>query len=242
MGIKPTNTDNSPSSPKPGSIFDIFDWKAVRQIPKLDIAFGHYCMCCITEFDFVATARSLDFCPDLCLHRMKGFSCICMLYIASPFCHVGVDQSEVTRRHCIRLKGSSFCACHNFPTSTAFIYFHPCLSETWPSLYAPRFFCLIQCLWSVLLRMPSQPSVSSTFSLSFSVLCISGRLNSPFLSKQSCDPEPLRSPVRQASPLQARGTQTHLIISSLSHFPKASVSPYFMYWLFLSLFGVLCSN
>ncbi|XP_051510186.1 drebrin-like b isoform X2 [Myxocyprinus asiaticus] len=31
-----------------------------------------------------------------------------------------------------------------------------------------------------------------------------GRLNSPFLSKQSCDPEPFRSPVRQASPLQAR--------------------------------------
>ncbi|XP_059359160.1 drebrin-like b isoform X2 [Carassius carassius] len=31
-----------------------------------------------------------------------------------------------------------------------------------------------------------------------------GRLNSPFLSKQSCDPEPFRSPVRQASPLRAR--------------------------------------
>ncbi|XP_065103698.1 drebrin-like b isoform X1 [Paramisgurnus dabryanus] len=32
-----------------------------------------------------------------------------------------------------------------------------------------------------------------------------GRLNSPFLSKQSCDPEPLRSPVRQpSSPLRAR--------------------------------------
>ncbi|XP_056320574.1 drebrin-like b isoform X2 [Danio aesculapii] len=30
-----------------------------------------------------------------------------------------------------------------------------------------------------------------------------GRLNSPFLSKQSCDPEPFRSPVRQASPLRA---------------------------------------
>ncbi|XP_056102882.1 drebrin-like b isoform X5 [Rhinichthys klamathensis goyatoka] len=34
-----------------------------------------------------------------------------------------------------------------------------------------------------------------------------GRLNSPFLSKQSCDPEPFRSPVRQASPLQARDVQ-----------------------------------
>ncbi|XP_057184421.1 drebrin-like protein isoform X2 [Triplophysa rosa] len=34
-----------------------------------------------------------------------------------------------------------------------------------------------------------------------------GRLNSPFLSKQSCDPEPLRSPVRQASPLRARDVQ-----------------------------------
>ncbi|XP_067251599.1 drebrin-like b isoform X3 [Chanodichthys erythropterus] len=31
-----------------------------------------------------------------------------------------------------------------------------------------------------------------------------GRLNSPFLSKQSCDPEPFCSPVRQASPLRAR--------------------------------------
>ncbi|XP_026100139.1 drebrin-like protein isoform X1 [Carassius auratus] len=31
-----------------------------------------------------------------------------------------------------------------------------------------------------------------------------GRLNSPFLSKQSCDPEPFRSPVLQASPIQAR--------------------------------------
>ncbi|XP_026125493.1 drebrin-like b isoform X3 [Carassius auratus] len=34
-----------------------------------------------------------------------------------------------------------------------------------------------------------------------------GRLNSPFLSKQSCDPEPFRSPVRQASPLRARDVQ-----------------------------------
>ncbi|XP_065103700.1 drebrin-like b isoform X3 [Paramisgurnus dabryanus] len=35
-----------------------------------------------------------------------------------------------------------------------------------------------------------------------------GRLNSPFLSKQSCDPEPLRSPVRQpSSPLRARDVQ-----------------------------------
>uniref|UniRef100_A0A671TED6 Drebrin-like protein B n=1 Tax=Sinocyclocheilus anshuiensis TaxID=1608454 RepID=A0A671TED6_9TELE len=31
-----------------------------------------------------------------------------------------------------------------------------------------------------------------------------GRLNSPFLSKQSCEPEPFRCPVRQASPLRAR--------------------------------------
>ncbi|XP_058640977.1 drebrin-like b isoform X4 [Onychostoma macrolepis] len=31
-----------------------------------------------------------------------------------------------------------------------------------------------------------------------------GRLNSPFLPKQSCDPEPSRSPLRQASPLRAR--------------------------------------
>ncbi|XP_051964593.1 drebrin-like protein A isoform X1 [Xyrauchen texanus] len=31
-----------------------------------------------------------------------------------------------------------------------------------------------------------------------------GRLNSPFLSKQSCDQEPFRSPVHQASPLRAR--------------------------------------
>lgn len=56
-------------------------------------------------------------------------------------------------------------------------------------------------------------------SLSFSVLCVSGRLNSPFLSKQSCDPEPLRSPVRQASPLRARGTQT----CSLSFLPYRSL-------------------
>ncbi|XP_073765591.1 drebrin-like b isoform X5 [Danio rerio] len=34
-----------------------------------------------------------------------------------------------------------------------------------------------------------------------------GRLNSPFLSKQSCDPEPFRSPVRQASPLRAADVQ-----------------------------------
>ncbi|XP_048066936.1 drebrin-like b isoform X2 [Megalobrama amblycephala] len=34
-----------------------------------------------------------------------------------------------------------------------------------------------------------------------------GRLNSPFLSKQSCDPEPFRSPVRQASPLRARDVE-----------------------------------
>ncbi|XP_052459703.1 drebrin-like protein B isoform X2 [Carassius gibelio] len=34
-----------------------------------------------------------------------------------------------------------------------------------------------------------------------------GRLNSPFLSKQSCDPEPFRSPVLQASPIQARDVE-----------------------------------
>uniref|UniRef100_A0A671TDL6 Drebrin-like protein B n=1 Tax=Sinocyclocheilus anshuiensis TaxID=1608454 RepID=A0A671TDL6_9TELE len=34
-----------------------------------------------------------------------------------------------------------------------------------------------------------------------------GRLNSPFLSKQSCEPEPFRCPVRQASPLRARDVQ-----------------------------------
>ncbi|XP_059379853.1 drebrin-like protein B isoform X2 [Carassius carassius] len=34
-----------------------------------------------------------------------------------------------------------------------------------------------------------------------------GRLNSPFLSKQSCDPEPFRSPVLQASPIRARDVQ-----------------------------------
>lgn len=75
--------------------------------------------------------------------------------------------------------------------------------------------------------MPPSAICQLDFSLSFSVLCISGRLNSPFLSKQSCDPEPLRSPVRQASPLRARGTHAHLIISSLSHFQNAS--PYFIF-------------
>ncbi|XP_016384410.1 drebrin-like protein [Sinocyclocheilus rhinocerous] len=48
------------------------------------------------------------------------------------------------------------------------------------------------------------PSVSLGFSLCGSLFCVSGRLNSPFLSKQSCDPEPFRCPVRQASPLRAR--------------------------------------
>lgn len=34
-------------------------------------------------------------------------------------------------------------------------------------------------------------------------VCFSGRLKSPFLSKQPCEPEPSRSPLRQASPLSA---------------------------------------
>lgn len=88
------------------------------------------------------------------------------------------------------------------------------------SLNSLQFFCLKRCLWSVLrCRTPSAICQLGFLSLSFSVLCVSGRLNSPFLSKQSCDPEPFRSPVRQASPLRARGTQTR----TLSFLPYRSL-------------------
>lgn len=106
--------------------------------------------------------------------------------------------------------------------------FQPC-SSVWNStlsLNSLQFFCLKRCLWSVLLCItPSAICQLGFLSLSFSALCLSGRLNSPFLSKQSCDPEPFRSTVRQASPLRARGIQTR----TSSFFP----------YRYLERFGVL---
>lgn len=147
-----------------------------------------------------------------------------MLYLASPFTmwvtfHVVFSN---TFKECLHLSIRRYFHVHataNFwmldvicgiSHSLVVLWpFQPC-SSVWNStlsLNSLQIFCLKQCLWSLLLCItPSAICQLGFLSLSFSVLCISGRLNSPFLSKQSCDPEPFRSPVRQASPLRARGT------------------------------------
>lgn len=69
-----------------------------------------------------------------------------------------------------------------------------------------------------------------TFPANLSVcsgVCFSGRLNSPFLSKQPCEPEPSRLPLRQASPLPtgsaspvpAAGLSSLILLTQTDPFP-----------------------